>query len=243
MTPADICRDAFLQGGIISLPQTLYAEDMFKAFDQLNSMINQWNNNRFAIFNMIDVSVVSNGAQSYTIGPGGDFDTARPDKIMAAYVRLLPIQATQPVDVPLQVVEAHEDYAQIMLKNLQGFPVGCFWDSAFPVGNLFVWPVPVTGQYEIHLVLKNQLISFDHLTDVISMPPEYVDAMVWNLAMRLRPKYKLPPDPTVQSLALQSMSVVTGANSQVAILKMPMGLGSGRRGINSAWWFQTGGFA
>lgn len=243
MTPANICRDALLQGGILTLPQTIYAEDLFKSFNQLNSMLAQWNNDRFAVFNMIDLSVMSDGSQSYTVGPGGDIDTSRPDKIMAAYVRLQPIVSNNPVDVPLQVVEAHEDYAEVPLKNLQGFPVGVFWDSAFPIGNLYVWPVPNAGQYEIHIVVKNQLTGFAFLTDTISMPPDYTDAMVWNLALRLRSVYGLSPDPTVQAMALKSMSAVTGANSQVAILKMPMGLGSSRRGTSSAWYYFTGGLS
>jgi hypothetical protein len=73
------------------------------------------------------------------------------------------------------------------------------------------------------------LTSFTDLGADINLPPEYQEALVWNLAGRLRALYQLPPDPIVISLAKAALGTVRAANTQVERLQIPAAIGRGGR--------------
>jgi P22 tail accessory factor len=227
MTPGDLIAIALKTAGVIGIGQTADYQDTSDVFVILNAMIGQWSRKRFLIPNLVDVATTSTGAQSYTIGPGGTFNVPRPDRIEAAYCRLLPVLSTGSVDFPLDIIDAHEDYADLVLKELVSFPMALFYDSAWPLGNLFFYPVP-NAQFELHVVIKNTIAQFAGLTTVINLPPEYTDALIWNLACRIRPLYQLAPDPSLVALAATALNTIRGANAQIPRLRMPSGLPSGR---------------
>jgi hypothetical protein len=128
-----------------------------------------------------------------------------------------------PVDYPLQVLRAKEDYDRISIKTLNAFPQYVFYDSTFPVGNVFVWPVP-NNQYQIFLTVMTQLQAFQNLSEVIVMPNEYLDAMHWNLADRILTIYGLPENPKITRYAEVSMRAIMENNSQIPLLHMPVAL-------------------
>jgi len=144
----------------------------------------------------------------------------------------LPVINNSPFDFPLAVLSAYEDFAAIRMKQLQSFPVAIFYDSAFPMGLVHVYPVPNTTSFELHLVIKNTLSQFENLTVPISLPPEYTSALIWNLAVELRPLFGLPVDRSVLALASTSLEIIRNANFQPAQMGMPGGL----PGSNSSWW-------
>ena len=136
-TPLDIVTQAQKRSGVLGVGQTPLAEDTNDAFDTMNSMIAQWNRKRWLMWALDDVSYVMNGSQSYTIGPGMQFNTSRPDRLEAAFVRLLPVQGNQTFDTPLAIIEAKEDYASLVMKNLTTYPSAIFFDSQYPTGLLY----------------------------------------------------------------------------------------------------------
>jgi len=174
------------------------------------------------VYNLKTVSITATGATSYTIGLGQQFNTERPAKIEAAFIRMQG-GSNLPVDYPLQVLRAKEDYDRISIKTLNAFPQYVFYDSTFPVGNVFVWPVP-NNQYQIFLTVMTQLQAFQNLSEVIVMPAEYLDAMQWNLADRILTIYGLPENPKITRYAEVSMRAIMENNSQIPLLHMPVAL-------------------
>jgi hypothetical protein len=221
MTPLDIITLALKKAGVVGVGQTPEAEDTNDAFSDLNMMLGQWSRRRWLVFHLVDVARVSTGAASYTVGPGGDFNVARPDRIESAYVRSLQQAAPNRPDYPLSVVTSMEDYAAIGLKSIVGFPRMVFLDSGFPTGTLYPWPIPTIGLYEIHLLFKADLAGFAALTDDVNLPPEYQEAIVYNLVVRLAASYKITPDPVVVAIAKSSLNTVRNSNVQIATLKLP----------------------
>jgi hypothetical protein len=49
----------------------------------------------------------------------------------------------------------------------------------------------------------------------MNLPPEYQEALLYNLAARLRPMYGLPPEPTITSMAVTTLNVIRNANAQI----------------------------
>ena len=221
----DIINLALKDSGVLGVGQTPAAEDTNDAFFRTNMMLAQWARKRWLIYHLVDVSKVSTGANSYTVGPGGDFNVAyRPDRLEAAFFRQLVPSQPNMIDYPLELIEARETYNNIALKTLQSFPSYIFYDSDFPLGTIHPWPVPQSTIYEIHLTLKEVLNQFTSPAQTINLPAEYMAMLHYNLCVRLRPAYQLPPDNSIVALARDSLNVVRNANTQIPRLQMPTDL-------------------
>ena len=88
-TPAELITLALKQSGVLGVGQTASAEDMNDAFKLLQMMLGQWQVDRFMVFHLVTNSILCTGQQSYTIGPGGNINIPRPDRISSAFVRQL----------------------------------------------------------------------------------------------------------------------------------------------------------
>jgi len=233
-TGGDIVRLALKDAGVIGIGQTANAEDTNDVFDTLNMMLAQWSIKRWLVYHLLDLSVVSTGAQTYTVGPGGDIDTGssqRPDRLEdGCYFRQLVSTSTpNQIDYPLILLESREDYSRIALKQLVTFSDYIFYDPVMPLGVIYPWPIPNSAYYEIHILIKDQLQQFTNLADDINLPNQYIAAMRYNLGVRIRPLYQLPPDQTLAALALTSLNVIKNSNAQIPRLRLPSGLGRGSR--------------
>jgi hypothetical protein len=225
-TAAEIIDLSFRAAGIFGVGQTPLADNVQTALRALNMMIGQWNRNRWLIYHLIDTSKGATGALSYTVGPTGDFNIPRPERLEYAYFRQTVQSPNNPIDYPLQILESREDYSAISIKSLNSFPLYAFYDSAYPLANLFVWPVP-SNLYEIHIVTKAILTTFANTTTVVNLPPEYEEALYTNLAVRLCPLFQVDCPPDVKDLARAAQNTIENANTQIPRLRMPAGLNGG----------------
>ena len=307
------------EAGVLGVGQTLLAEDVNDGFTYLKRMVAQWQKKRWLVPSLLDISTVGNSNKSNPIGPGQFWNAPRPDKIQGGYIVQLNT-GTTPVSLPLYPIFSYEDYIQISIKNLNSLPDHFFYDAKFPIGNVFIWPIP-TPNYEVHLLVKSQLgfsttiksgnistpgagytngvyvaiplapVSFGTLegqsvatgvtatvtvaggvvtnvaiqnggedarindlltasaadiggtgagftynvTDVesnldsdIDMPPEYEEALHYNLTIRLCSAYTLPPNANTMKLAKASLNTLRQANTQVPRMNMPPTLRRGK---------------
>ncbi len=237
MTPAEIINQALKKSGVLGVGQTASAEDVNDAMVDLNGLIAQWRRNRWLVYVLRDAAITVTGARSYTVGPGGDFDVARPDRLEAAFTRQFTSTViANAVDYTMEILQSREDYNRIALKGLTGFSGRgwIFYESSFPLGRVYPWPVPTATNLELHLSLKEDLPAFTSLTQQVQLPPEYEVAMIWNLALALRPSYQLPEDPQVTKRAAATLSTISAANFQISRLTMPNAvMGGGRYDVFS----------
>lgn len=228
-TPLDLILMALKLTGTLGVGQAADPSDTNDALQLLNAMIGQWNRQRTLVWHAIDVACTSTGAESYTLGPGGDFNTPRTDKILSAYARLLPVQASQPVDFQLYVMPSREDYSDIMLKNLTAFTSSVYYDPAYPMGNCFFWPLGTNSQFEYHVVIKDTIGQFTSLAQTIVLPQEYIAPLLWNLAVELAPLYQYTPNAITVGKAKVTLNVLRTANAQVPTMQLA-GVPGMRRG-------------
>lgn len=228
-TAGDLVAFALRTSGINGVGQPPSAEDANTGLALLSMMVAQWQRRRWLVWDLAEATKVSTGATSYTVGPAGDFAVARPDRLESAFVRLLN-SGPNTIDYPLAIIESREDYNAITVKNLSTFPAYVFYDSAWPVGVVHPWPVPPAGTYELHLFIKAPLPTYAALTDALNLPPEYLEAALYSLCVRLSMNYGLDPRPAHVSAMRAALNVIRMANTQVATLGMPAGLGGRRNG-------------
>jgi len=227
-TMGDLVNEALKESGRIGIGQTALAEDFNIGWSRLQWMLQQWERKRWLVYHLVDLSKVSTGAVSYTVGPGGDFDTGvnttRPDKLESAFARQLVTSSPNQIDYSLGILQSREDYNTIGLKQLQSFPGWVFLDSAWPLANVYVWPVPQASIYEVHLTLKSPLqVKFTNQATQLVVPYEYYGALLYNLALRLRSRWQIPtyPGDGLPGLAKDSLNVMRNANVQIARLRVP----------------------
>lgn len=88
-TPVELINLALKQAGVLGVGQTASAEDTNDAFRLLNMMLAQWSLKRNIVYRITDTAFAATGAETYTVGPGGDFNMPRPSKLVGAYCRQL----------------------------------------------------------------------------------------------------------------------------------------------------------
>lgn len=228
-TVGDICTAALKECGQSGVGQTPLAEDINDAWARLQWMLQQWERKRWLVYHLVDYSKVSTGALTYSIGPGGDIDTGvgtsvRPAKIESAFLRQLTLSQPNQIDYPLRILQSREDYNKIALKSLVSFPGAIFLDSGWPLGTIYTYPVPQANIYAIHVSVMEQLpVKFPTLATKFALPYEYYNAMLLNLALRLKSKYQIPtfPGDPLPALAKDALNVLRGANTQIAELSIP----------------------
>lgn len=200
--------------GQLGVGQTPLPEDVNDMFFELQAMLAEWQTDRFLVYQTIDVSFQSNQSMSYTIGPGMQFNTPRPERIEQAFVRQNPGGSPTPVDYPLEMLFSREDYDRIRLKFLTSWPQAIYYDRGYPTGNILVWPIP-DSSFTIHLTLMQQLPQLVAPTDTWNLPPLYQRLVEYSLAVIGFAIYKLPPDPVVVAIAKKSMARLRAMNAEI----------------------------
>lgn len=226
-TAGDLIGQALRQSGVYGTGQVPSGQDTSDCLNLLNQMVGQWNRKRWLIYDLIDTFLTSTGAETYSVGPGCDFDIPRPDRLEdGCFFRQLVSDQPNLVDYPLNLFQSREDYSRIRLKTLTTWPEIIFYDSGYPTGTIYVHPIPQASLFEIHILTKNVISTFANLATTVALPPEYEAAILWNLIVRIRSAYQMPDDPVARGLAKDALNVIRGANAQVPRLRMPRGLGA-----------------
>lgn len=107
-------------------------------------------------------------------------------------------------DVPLHIVDA-EQYKRIPNKNAYGKAVEVYYDPQLNHGALYVWPVSQTVRDWLVLTVKIPVDDLDSVVDNAQFPPEWLEALIYNLAERLAPEFGRAPTLEVKTRAYESL--------------------------------------
>lgn len=228
VTARQLITLALKQAGILGVGQTALAEDMNDCFTLLQQMIAQWQVNRWLVPALIDIKTIGNSAKSNTIGAGGYWNVPRPNDIKGGYIIQLNTGPT-PVSLPLTKVFSYEEYIQIAVKDLNSLASYFFYDNAWTggLGNIFIWPIP-NNQYECHLLVQADLGWPIDLNTAFTLPPQYQEAIFYNLAIRINSMYQFPASIETMKLAKASLNTIKTSNTQIPKMQMPVGLKRGK---------------
>lgn len=235
-TVTDLMTNALQDAGVIGIDESIETSILTRAFRQANWLLAEWAAHRFLCYRIADYSFVSNGSLNYPVGNLGAGVVGininpRPDRLEYAFLRFVnqPGGGTLFVDIPLNIIQSHEDYSRIAVKNVGTLSWRIFYDPAWPVGILLPWPVPQASLYEIHCGFKVVLPRFASTQQTINFPPEYEFALNWDLVNVLRESYQMPVSQMALTLARRSKNAIRLRNTQVGVLRMPKFLSSRQR--------------
>lgn len=222
-TAAALISLILTDAGVFGTGQTPKGEDVNRMLQRLNMLLAQWNRRRWLVYVLRDTAMACDGRLSYTVGPGGDFNIARPDRLEGAYMR----QTASKIDCPLTIMESREEYSQIALKSLTASPSsGIFYSSDFPAGAVFPWPLPAAG-WELHILTKAVLTAIGTPGDELLLPEEYEYAIYTTGVNIARAAYRFKPDPYFIGQAKAALKTIRGANFQIGRLSLPSPISRG----------------
>jgi len=190
-TCLDLISDSLAECGILAQGETATAEDSDFSLKRLNQMIESWRVQRRLIY-MIEAArhTLTANATSHTIGPSGDFVVERPTRIVRANIVVTGF--TPELHNPLNLVERAQEWAELTAPLLAGqIPSHLYCDYGWPDATLYLFPYP-SEAYDLELFAWKQLDRFKTLTDVVSLPPGYYDALMYSLAERLCTPFGVP---------------------------------------------------
>lgn len=213
-TAQDMIRRAYGILGDIADGEDLTAGQKDKGLEALNAMLDSYSIMRLAIYEMNQTTHTwPSGTTTRTIGSGGDFDTRRPDRIGDGTY----YQDTNNIAYPCEVVRNRDIYDTIYDKTVtSSYPDLLFYDTSYPLGTLYVYPVP-NQSLTLFLNQWNPLQIFETLTEVLAMPPGYRRMIVYNLAVELEAETGLPIPASAVRIAASSMRAVK-RNNNIPIL-------------------------
>lgn len=211
MLAQTLIKNAFRLIGVSRVGQTPAPEALAEGLAMLNAMLDAWSIERLMIpviaRRVLDLEA---NQQTYTIGSGGDWDVPRPVRIERA--GLVDDRHETPMDVM-----SHDQWSEIGEKEQTGLPWRIYYDGAYPLGNVTLWPVPVDSSLKVALYCWSPITAFaDLATTEYDLPPGYEMAVRYNLAEYLIPAFTIQNKSTMQQHSL----IIERAREQKSWIKM-----------------------
>ena len=216
-TVLDLITRAYQVLGIYDPGEPLNSDDATLGLNVCNDMLDSWSNESLTCYEILEQSApLVPGQQSYTIGPGGNFNMTRPIRIIegpgSAYV-----QDTNGNNYQMEVVSRKKwnmygNRSNVVTSN---FPDVLFYDPQFPLGIISVMPFPLLA-YTMFWDSYLQFTDFSSLTQTITLPPGYNLAIWTNLAGMLKPFFADGQiDPSIVSMAMVSKGNIKRSNMRI----------------------------
>lgn len=206
--------------GVLGVGGSVSANDSAIALAALNAMIDSWGAEDLTMYTVQrSVWPLVANQQVYTMGPGGDFDAPRPNVINDAGIVLAPL-SNPPIEVQIPIIN-DDAWASVSIKPLQSiYPTFVYPGYEYPLCRLSFWPVPQYSGYQVALYIPQAITQFAAISTVFTAPPGYLEAMEYNLALRLAPKFGREAPRTVIVAAKLAMDKVKSRNSPAPLLRV-----------------------
>jgi len=204
-TAREIITDALRKISVLGIGQSLNADEANHALLSLNDFLSFVSLDIPMIFTDTKETFNLTGAQSYSIGSGGDFNTTIPKEIRSVFMTI------GTTDYPINMINENQ-YADISNKAIEGDISDCYYSYGYPLARLYVYPVQSIGT--ITLYSRKELTSFVNLDAVMNMPSEYRSMLVHNLAVWIAPEYEREALPTIKEIATESKNKIINQNTR-----------------------------
>ena len=173
-TAADLISGAFQKIGVYS-PTTAQSAS---ALISLNNMISSWGADLLNYALTREYKALTTGDAEYTVGSGGDWDTVRPMKLESAYLR-----DSDDYDWPLEVINAVQ-YNSHYCKSLDGRPERIYFIPEYPLAKI-IFDYEPDASYTVYCDFVKNFTEFTATTTSVTLPAEYKEALIYNLAISL----------------------------------------------------------
>lgn len=212
-----LLKSSLRRVGVLTKTEEPSADELNDAHEMLNDLLDSLSNDSMTVYARALEGFPVTGAASYTIGVGGNFNTTRPVKIIAAFFR------TDTTDYKLDLIN-DTNYAGISQKSTTGMPVFLNFTNEYPLATIRLFPTPATGG-QLFLLTEKPLNQFTVDQDV-NFPPGWRRMLINNLAIELAPEYGQQAPAEVISVAMESRAQIRAAVMRAKSMQWNNGINS-----------------
>jgi hypothetical protein len=215
LTVLDIINAALRKINVLAQGETATADDATLGWQALNLMLDSWSTYRSMIYALsTDTYPIQVGTSTLTIGPTGQIQTVRPIRIQSAWILDSSginryFEMINDVGVVADAVSSIPWYGNQKL----------FYNPTYPNGTLQFYP---NTYYAGTLTLNSlkQLGPYTALNQQVLMPPGYLRALVYGLAVEIAPEYGVLPSQVVVQEAANSFNTLAQLNAPSILSSM-----------------------
>lgn len=200
-----VITKAMVHIGAVASGETMTGQEAQDGLDAFNDVLETWSLQNLAVYGGdVETFATVGGQASYTIGAAGNWVTARPvHDIAGAYYTL------SGVDFPI-TIWSQAQYNEVAVKATQSSIIDRLaYINEFPNGIVKLYPTPsVAGS--IKLDIARVLTAATTIDDAITLPPGYMRALAYAVAVELTPQYGGGIDVSPQ--ASKTLALIKRAN-------------------------------
>ena len=227
-TVFEVLQQALQLIGAVSFGESIEPAVTQSALLQLNAMLRKWSNS-YVNYTTYDKTITLSANQSViTMGSAvnGEFATSaigdiseRPASI--EQVDIIMGTLTFPVKI-----KSYAEYTKLPIKNVVTIPNTAYYKESMPFDELWFFPMVPSG-YSVKVIGKSYLPQYSSISDLVVMPPEYVDALISNLALKIIPMFGQNPSEGLIIMANSALKHIKYKNVANTIPRSINDFGSG----------------
>jgi len=228
-TAGDLINGALRLIGQLAEGETPSAATSADALLAMNQMIDSWNTERLSVFSTQDqVFTWPVDEITRTLGPTGDFVGNRPVRLDdATYYR----DPSTNVSFGIKFIN-QQQYNGIAVKTVTStYPQVIFVNETYPDVSMTIYPKP-TRSLEWHFISIEPLTQPATLATDFALPPGYLRAFRYNLAMEISAEFGVEPSQQVKRIAMTSKRNIKRINNPDDIMSLPYSLVATRQRFN-----------
>jgi len=214
-TAGDQINRALRLLGVLAEGESPSTSETADSLAALNQMLDSWSTERLAVYSTTDLSVTwPASTASRTLGPTGQLVGARPVKLDHAYY------VVGGISYPVKIVNK-EQYDSIPLKTTTStLPEYLYINMAYPDTTVTLYPVP-SQELAFHFVYTTALTEPATSGTTLSIPPGYLRAFTYNLALEIAPEFGVEPPQDVRRIAVASKRNLKRINNPSDVMSVP----------------------
>ncbi|QCQ65284.1 tail accessory factor [Shewanella phage X14] len=244
-TVGDIIRSSMRKIGVLAAGEPLPANEGDDALQVFAQMVDAWTNETLLIpvVNVVTFQL-TNDVSEYTIGiypktssccptdealPENHIETARPEKILAAFIR-----DQYNTDYIQEVIDV-KTFSRISRKTNASRPSRFYVREGWPLNTILFESVPYSSE-TLHLEViqpLSEILSTASLTDVVNLPPGYERALIYNLCLDLADEWGKQPSAAIATHAVEGKKWLKRNNYRDLVLGMDRAVATQRKGIGT----------
>lgn len=204
-TALDICTEALREAGVISLRRAASADEFNTALKRLNMMLKAMQNDSITTWKMTsgEISITAD-TESYEI-------STRPLELdTVAY------KASSTASETWMYRMTRREYFELPDRSSTGQPTQFYYQPERETGQLYVWPVLGSATGTLVWNGKAEIEDVTETTDVVEVPGEWYEAILYGLAMRLSSAFKTQR-PLLPSMAAAALAQAQGGDAEGSV--------------------------
>ena len=219
-TTKQLIESAMRTIGVLAAGEQAQPSELQDALMYAKQMLDSWSNESLLVPAYTSESFTLEAERSYTIGPGGDFDTVRPIGI-----RYMRIRDAGSIDHTVALTSLTQWASEPIKDTAEYVPDYAYYADAYPLGRIEFSSITTAG-HTMFIESTKPIIELPELTGEVTYPPGYDRAIRLGLAMELAPEYGKQVDAVLaQQLrtALLTLKRTNGA-TRVPTLRVDAGI-------------------